>query len=130
MYEIKVNGSQVEMCTKSQSNDGNLFKVPISYEPGISSLRSYKQGDATRTAANWTQTLSMYQLQVMDKFQNPEECYGHLGHFSKVLKVFQSYFRPKGYFSYFLGFRNILLGFKDIPVIFESVRVILVILKC
>ena len=107
LYEIKVNGSQVEMCTKSQSNDGNLFKVPISYEPGISSLRSYKQGDATRTAANWTQNLSMYQLQVMDKFQNPEECYGHLGHFLKVLKVFQSYFRLKGYFSYFLGFRVI-----------------------
>ena len=102
LYEIKVNGSQVEMCTKSQSNDGNLFKVPISYEPGISSLRSHKQVDATRTAANWTQNLSMYQLQVMDKFQNPEECYGHLGHFLKVLKVYQLYFRLKGYFSYFV----------------------------
>lgn len=107
MYEIKVDGSQVEMCTKSQSNDGNLFKVPISYEPGISSLRSYKQGDATRTAANWTQNLSMYQLQVMAKFQNPEECHGHFGHFVKVLKVFQSYFRFKGYFSHFIGFRVI-----------------------
>ena len=53
----------------------------------------------------------MYQLKVMAKFQNPEECHGHLGHFLNVLKVFQSYFWFRGYFSHFLGF-------KDIPIIF------------
>ena len=130
LYEIKVNGSQVEMCTKSQSNNRNLFEVPISYEPGISSLRSYKQGDAIRIATNWTYNLSMYQLQVMAKFQNPEECYGHLGHFLNVLKVFQSYFRFRGYFNHFFRFLGHFLDFKDIPIIFESFGVILVIFKC
>ena len=62
---------------------------------------------ATRTAANWTKNLSMYQLKVMANFQNPEECHGHLGHFLKVLKVFQSYFWFRGYFNHFLGFRVI-----------------------
>ena len=78
---------------------------------------------ATRTAANWTKNLSMYQLKVMANFQNPEECHGHLGHFLKVLKVFQSYFWFRGYFNHFLGF-------KDVPLIFESFKVILVIFKC
>ena len=40
LYKKRVGRTQVEMCSRSEMDAGNLFDVPISYCPGTSTLRS------------------------------------------------------------------------------------------